>query len=203
MTAIAQRKVLVLNRGWTPIDVISVRRAIKLVSCDDHGEPKARIIDVDEQFRLYTWADWSEMMPKDGEPVIRSASRAHRIPEVILLSRYNKLRQQGLRFSRRTIYKRDNNQCQYCGCRPGTAELTLDHVIPRCQGGQTTWENCVVACWQCNSRKAGKTPEQAGMKLLRKPFKPKYHFYRGDYRCKSWEALLGAAYWEVELQNDN
>jgi len=204
MSAVANRKVLVLNRGWNPIAVVSLERAMCLIVGTVQGtdEPKARIIDPNQDFRLFSWADWSKLKAAEGEQVIRSAKDNFRIPEIILLSRYNKLPQQRVHFSRRTIYRRDGNQCQYCGCKPGTSELTIDHVKPRAQGGLTTWENCVLACTDCNRKKADRTPEQARMKLLKKPYKPKFTLYRGDYRCKSWEQILGVAYWETELESD-
>ena len=78
-----------------------------------------------------------------------------------------------MKFNRRNIFARDNNQCQYCGQKFPTSELSLDHVIPRSQGGQSTWENIVCACVECNVRKGGRTPKQAHMTLIRKPEKPK------------------------------
>jgi 5-methylcytosine-specific restriction endonuclease McrA len=205
MTALANRKVLVLNRGWTPIAVVSMERAFRLITGSVKGssEPKARIIDPANDFRTFTWEDWSLLQPSHDGERIRGAKRDYRIPEVILLSRYNKLPQQRVHFSRRTIYRRDGNQCQYCGKKPGTECLNIDHVTPRSQGGQTTWENCVLACIECNTRKADRTPEQARMVLLRKPVKPKFTLFKGEYRCKSWEQFLGEAYWETELANDN
>lgn len=203
MSILTQRKVLVLNRGWNPIAVVTLERAMCLI-CSEYanGEPKARIMDPSTEFKLYTWADWAQLVPADGEEAIRSGKRNFRIPDIVLLSRYNKLPQQRVHFSRRTIYKRDGNMCQYCGIKPGTAELSIDHVLPRSRGGTTTWENCVLACTRCNKKKADRTPEECGMKLMRKPKKPHFTFYKGDYKCKSWEAILGVAYWETELQHD-
>jgi 5-methylcytosine-specific restriction endonuclease McrA len=204
MTAIASRKVLVLNRGWSPVNVVGMEAALGLVNRKPEGEPTARIIDVFDQYRTYTWSEWAELTPRHDEERIRGVSQDYRIPEVLLLSKYNDLPQQrGARFSRRTIYRRDGNQCQYCGCKPGTEFLNIDHVIPRAQGGLTTWENCVLSCFDCNTRKRDRTPAQAGMKLIRKPFKPKFTLFRGDHRCKSWETWLGEMYWNVELENDN
>lgn len=203
MSVLARRKVLVLNRGWHPIGVVTLEKAICLaVSTYNNGEPKARILDPTQEFRLFTWADWSALAPVVGEESIRSAKQDFRIPEIILLTRYSKFPNQRTNFSRRTIYRRDGNTCQYCGLKPGTAELSIDHVLPRSRGGKTTWENCVLCCTNCNRKKADKTPEEARMKLRRKPVKPKFSIYSGEYRCKSWEALLGAAYWETELAHD-
>lgn len=204
MSALANRKVLVLNKGWNPIGVVPLERAMCLiVGTYKDGEPKARILDATQDFKLFTWEDWSKLKAGEEESVIRGVKQNYRIPEIILLARYNRMPQQRIQFSRRTIYRRDNNQCQYCGKRPGTSELSIDHISPRSQGGLTTWENCVLACTDCNRKKADRTPEQCGMKLLRKPYKPKFTLYKGEYRCKSWESLLGAAYWEVELQHDS
>lgn len=211
---VGQRKVLVLNKGWNPIAVVSLERAMCLVMGTVHEKgrvvlgpdgrpmPKAQIIDATQDFRQFTWEDWSSLIAAEGESVVRSAKNSYRIPEIILLSRYNKLPQQRVHFSRRTIYRRDGNQCQYCGCKPGTSELTIDHIKPRAQGGLTTWENCCLACTKCNRRKADRTPEQAGMKLARKPFKPKFTLYKGDFKCQSWVDLLGVAYWNTELESD-
>jgi 5-methylcytosine-specific restriction endonuclease McrA len=200
---LAQKKVLVLNKSWTPIKIIPLEEALKKVagtySC---GTPKARIIDCVNDFQSFTWDDWTELRPSNGEVGMRSVNTVFRIPEVIQYTRYDKLGSQAVHYNRRTIYRRDNNTCQYCGKKKPGNELSLDHVHPRCQGGLTTWENIVVACTDCNARKAGRTPQEAGMKLLRKPVRPKHNFYAGDVRIKSWEQFLGEAYWLTELEHD-
>jgi 5-methylcytosine-specific restriction endonuclease McrA len=76
------------------------------------------------------------------------------------------------RFTRVNVFTRDGFRCQYCGARRAMADLNYDHVVPRVRGGRTSWENIVTSCYPCNGRKGSRTPEQAGMKLLRKPFKP-------------------------------
>ena len=88
-----------------------------------------------------------------------------RVPEVVALSGYDRTAGGPVTFSRRNIFKRDHYTCQYCGAQPGSEELTLDHVVPRSQGGVSSWENCVLACMACNKRKADRTPEQARMHL--------------------------------------
>lgn len=206
MSAIlTSRKVLVLNKNWTPVQTVTLRDAItKLTDTYDNGTPKARIIEP-ESYRAMTWADWSELKPLVDDESIASANASFRIPEIILLSKYERLPRPKAQFSRRTLYKRDKMMCQYCGAQPGSEELTIDHVTPRAQGGLTTWENCVLACVECNRFKADRTPRQAGMVLRSVPKKPAASFFRFDTfkPVKSWEAFLGTAYWVVELDNEN
>jgi hypothetical protein len=201
--SLAQRKVLVLNKSWTAIGVVTLEKALKKVGASyKDGTPKARIIDCVHDFQMLTWDDWSKLRPQEGEEGMRSVNAIFRIPEVIQYTRYDKLPSQKVHYNRRTIYRRDNNVCQYCGKKKPGSELSLDHVTPRCQGGLTTWENIVVACTDCNARKAGRTPKEAGMVLLSVPKKPKYNFFPGDVRIKSWEQFLGEAYWLTELEHD-
>ncbi len=84
-----------------------------------------------------------------------------------MLDSYDRLPSAAVSFSRRNLFKRDHWTCQYCGLQPGGDELTIDHMVPRSQGGTSTWENCVLACVTCNKRKADRTPQQAGLKLRR------------------------------------
>ena len=171
------RKVLVLNKAWQAVNIVPLQDAITMLFPENGQIPRARIIDVNQDFATFTWDDWSKIQPQDDEMVIRGVGRDFKIPEVILLSYYDKPARSRVRFSRRTIYKRDNNQCQYCGKTPGTEELTIDHVLPRCLGGETSWTNCVVACVSCNSRKDDKTLKQCGMRLLKEPHKPKFDLF--------------------------
>lgn len=204
MSCLKKRKVLVLNKGWSAIGVVSLERALTMlfVTYKD-GTPKAKIVDPTKEFQTFTWADWSKLIPKSSEDCIKGVNYLFRIPEVILLSQYGRLPHHKIHFSRRTLYKRDNNRCQYCGCTPGTEELTIDHITPRSRGGKTTWENCVLACVACNSKKANRTPEECGFKLLTQPKKPMIRLTQGDIKVKSWETFLGEAYWNVVLDNDN
>jgi 5-methylcytosine-specific restriction endonuclease McrA len=194
------KRVLVLNKNWTPLDTIPLPEALgKLVSTYDNGLPKAKVVHPTEYYPL-TWADWSEMRPEKDEDVVRCARFVFKIPEVILLSKYDKIKKPRNTFSRRLIFKRDNYTCQYCGKKPGSEELNIDHVLPSSKGGLTTWENCVLSCVECNSRKADRTPQQAGMHLNRMPCKPPYAMMKGEtIQVKSWEAFLGECYWNVPL----
>jgi 5-methylcytosine-specific restriction endonuclease McrA len=153
-------------------------------------------------FQQYTWEDWTKLRPREGEPFIRAVRFCLRVPEVITLTRYDRVPDKTVTFSRRNIYKRDRYTCQYCGARPRSEELTIDHVIPRSQGGTSTWENCVLACLDCNAKKGNRTPEQARMPLRRKPFRPAWKpmYVWHNVRIASWSKFLSEAYWNVELE---
>lgn len=201
MGVLAHKRCLVLNKTWTPVGTVTLQRAIiMLFSTYKNGEPKARIIEP-ESFQTFTWDDWSQIKPLATDEVIVSAHMDFKVPEIILLSKYERLPQPKVHFSRRTLYKRDNMTCQYCGGRPGSSELTIDHVIPRSRGGETSWENCTLACVECNARKANRTPAEAKMKLLSEPKKPRTHMFRCDAikPIKSWESFIGTAYWDVGI----
>lgn len=199
-TTFAQRRCLLLNKTWTPIGTISLARALaKLVNFYPNGEPKARIID-HTSYQAFTWEDWRALRPHATDEVISAGNFYFRIPEVILLTRYDRLPQPKVHFSRRNLFRRDSMTCQYCGSQPGGSELTIDHILPRSQGGPTTWENCVLCCVDCNRKKANRTPEQAKMKLMKKPKMPHAALKFDSVKpVKSWEAFLGEAYWNVGI----
>lgn len=193
--AVLERPTLVLNRHWQPVHVATVARSLVML-----WNEAARVVDPDD-FRAYSWSDWAALSPRDGEPFIRTVNFRLRVPEVITLTHYDRFRQSTVTFSRRNIFKRDHTTCQYCGKRPGTSELTIDHVLPRSLGGTSTWENCVLACTSCNARKANRTPEQAGMKIRQKPVRPAWKpmYAATTVRIESWSKFLSEAYWNVTL----
>lgn len=195
---VLQRPTLVLNRNWQPVRVATVARSLVLL-----WNEVARVVDPDT-YQLFTWADWAKLRPRDGEPVIQAVRFQLRVPEVIALTHYDRVPFGTVTFSRRNVFKRDHYACQYCGTQPGTEELTIDHVIPRSHGGETSWENCVLACVDCNKRKANRTPEQAGMHLRRKPARPAWRpsYANHHVRIASWAKFISEAYWTIELEND-
>ena len=115
-----------------------------------------------------------EVIEHSRDKTIRSANRTWPMPSVVRLVRGFKRDRLKTKFSRINVYARDGFTCQYCGIRGMTEDLTFDHVIPRAQGGKTSWENVVAACRSCNMSKADRTPKEAGMRLLRVPKKPAY-----------------------------
>ncbi|MFC1860199.1 HNH endonuclease [Chloroflexota bacterium] len=141
--------VLVLNQNYEPLNICRARRAVVLI-----------------------YRGKAEML-ENGSGFIHSASYTFPLPSVIRVVYMIKRPRPQRKLTRLEIFNRDKYTCQYCGKE--SRQLTLDHVIPRYKGGEHTWVNLVSACVPCNRRKAGRTPEQAGMKLLNRPSPP-----RGD-----------------------
>lgn len=197
---ILQRPALVLNSRWAPIRTTTIREAICLVV-----KESARIIEPDT-YRVHdlrSWSDVSRVRARVEGEVVRSARMVLLPPEVILLTTYDGQGERSVIFSRRNLFKRDRHTCQYCGVQPGPEELTIDHVVPRSQGGVSSWENCVLACVNCNKMKANRTPDQAGMAMRKVPKKPRWTAIQqipAQIRRESWERFLSRAYWEVELE---
>jgi 5-methylcytosine-specific restriction endonuclease McrA len=163
---VLSRPTLVLNRSWQPIHVTTVVRALVMLWNDS-----ARVVEP-EEYRVYDWEEWLTLAPAEGASCIRTPRVRVRVPEVVALQHYDRLPLASVTFSRRNVAKRDHHTCQYCGAQPGVEGLTIDHVVPRAQGGQSSWSNCVAACLKCNARKADRTPEQAGMRLRKSPARP-------------------------------
>ena len=199
--------VLVLNKMFMAIHIISVRRAFCLLVKD-----LAEVVSLEDgQFSTYSFKTWREVSEyrlnnfrQEDDDWVRTVSTAIQVPRVIRLVGYERLPKQTVKFNRRNIFARDNNQCQYCGKKFATSDLSLDHIVPRSQGGGSSWENVVCACIKCNVRKGGRTPKQAHMGLIRKPEKPKrsplLNMKLTSKKYQSWKTFLDNAYWSVELK---
>lgn len=143
--SLMQEPVLVLNATYEPINVTAVRRAMVLL--------------------LKGVAQAEEMHSSE----VHSVAHSHKVPSVIRLLAYRHIPQQSRALSRKNILLRDRNTCQFCGKVFPSSELTLDHVMPRSRGGRSSWENLVACCYRCNNNKGDRTPEEAGLRLARKP----------------------------------
>mgnify|MGYP001562752771 CR=1 FL=1 len=150
-----------------------------------------------------------EVIDEYPDRYVRSPSWQVRMPSVVRFLRPIH-RKRAIKFSRHNVYARDRARCQYCQARVARDGWTYDHVVPRAQGGRTTWENVVVSCVTCNQKKGGRTPAQAKMSLAATPVKPKRLpdttalalRYR-DGMPESWRDFLrNAVYWEAELEHD-
>lgn len=176
-SAAMQANVLALNRNYLAVQVISVRRAFCLLF-----KELAEVIHVDQgQYCSYDFDSWRELCElrhavgdrQDHEDWIKAVNFEIQVPRIIRLMYYDRIPKESVKFNRRNIFLRDGHRCQYCGKRYSSPRLSLDHVLPKSRGGQETWENIVCACLKCNVDKGGRTPCEAGMKLLQQPIKPK------------------------------
>jgi len=177
------KRVLVLNKSWIPVQVTNVKRAICLVYTG-----LGRFVDVDT-YQTYSFGSWCQLESKE---YIRGASVQVPVPSVIVLDRYNGLRAHTrVPFSRANLLKRDDYTCQYCSKQLRTNQLTIDHVVPKSRGGMTSWLNCAAACHKCNNKKDNNTPKEVGMKLLRQPFVPTGSFYMiGSLGNEKWKRFI-------------
>lgn len=198
--------VLLLNRLFMAVRVVSARRALTLLYRE-----LAEVVHIDDgHYLAYDFDDWVTVSAAKHrfEPELHDWIRTVRfqiaVPKIIRLLCYEKLPATGVKLNRRNLFARDQNRCQYCGRKCPTSELSLDHVIPRSQGGTNTWENIVCACIRCNVRKGGRTPHQANMALISKPTKPRRSpvltIKLSDSKYASWKQFLDFAYWNVELK---
>ena len=174
------QRTLLLTQGYEPIQIISWQRAITLLFLDK--------VEVVHEY--------------DAE--IRAPSLVLRVPSIVRLLKTFRRHAKPVKFSRVNIYARDQHRCQYCGVRCTIDQLTYDHVIPRSHGGKTAWDNIVSACYACNSKKANRTPQQAGMKLLAQPKRPTWMpevQIRVSTRSVP-EAWRDYVYWTGEIDSD-
>lgn len=198
-------RVLVLNKHYMAVRVVNVRRAFSLLFRD-----LAEVITCEDgtygNYDFASWREISELKQRFEGPQndwIHTVQFDIAVPRIIRLLFYDRLPRQTVKFNRRNLFARDRNHCQYCGRKFPTSELSLDHVIPRRMGGKSTWENIVCACTECNGKKGGRTPKQAGMRLIGRPVKPRrnpvIHVHLNHERYRSWKQFLDHAYWSVEL----
>lgn len=192
--------VLVLNKSFLPVHITSLKRALILLY---QGVAKA----VDENYRTFAFDSWKDISVLNKTQSVGLVNKFIRVPRVILLINYDKVPKRYIKFSRANIFLRDKNKCQYCGKEFKKNNLNLDHVIPRAYGGISSWENIVCSCIKCNRVKGGRTPEEAGMKLMRKPKKPEwspyYHISLTNILYKEWMPFLNLVdntYWHIELE---
>ncbi len=150
-----RESVLVLNQDYQAIGVCSVERAFVLVLLKK-----------------------AEMLSDFPDRKLRSVSADFSFPSIIRLYRYVSLPYKRVNLSRHNVFKRDRNRCVYCGSKDS---LTIDHVHPKSQGGRDSWDNLVTACQKCNAKKGSLTPEQAGMELQYKPFRPSFVMFLSNF----------------------
>ncbi len=170
--------VLVLNRFYMAVHVVAVRRALVLLYRE-----LAEVINIEDgrycNYDFPTWMELSQFILSepdnqiDDHDLVHSVNFSLMIPRVVRLNFYDKVPKLTMRFNRRNLFARDAHTCQYCARTLSLSQLSFDHVIPRCRGGKTTWENVVCCCLRCNTKKGDQLPDEVGMKLIRHPARPR------------------------------
>jgi len=208
-------RVLVLNSSYSPIDVTTVKKGMKLLF-----KEKAEVVSVDEGiYANYNFSSWSEvsLLRKDfwdennSYDYFGTDNYVLGIPKVIRLTAYNKI-PVTIRLNRRNIILRDNHTCSYCNKKKNLSELNIDHIVPKSKGGKNTRDNLTCSCFDCNTKKRDRTPRQAGMKLVKPPKKPSIYLMFKRYfdifqneKYAEWksffpEDFLSEIYMSVELK---
>jgi 5-methylcytosine-specific restriction endonuclease McrA len=198
--------VLVLNRFYLAVHVISVRRAFILLYREG-----AEVVHIEDgQYANYDFTTWCEVssfraMERKAphEDWLRAVNFEIQVPRIIRLLKYDRVPRKSLRFNRRNIFARDGNRCQYCGRSLPMSQLSIDHVLPRSRGGETTWDNVVCSCLACNTHKGGRTPQEAHMRLMTRPAEPKTNpilaMKLNNPKYQSWRTFLPTASAAVDL----
>jgi len=158
------KRVLVLNQDFSPVSICTIQRAFLLV-----------------------YLDKADLVTRANGSMIRTVTRSFPMPSVIRLKNYVHIPYKGVVLTRQNVFKRDGFRCQYCGT---SRDLTLDHVVPKAKGGKTTWVNLVTACKTCNARKGDYTPEEIGLTILTRPFRPSYVMFLRDYSGYAYEEWI-------------
>ena len=193
MSSLNKDIVLVLNKHWqainisTPADALSMMYANTATGLDIRGK--------DDMVPL-TWKEWVSLSCAEDDNFVKTIQGNIKIPKIIILCRYDKVPKKRPKITRKGIWIRDQGICQYTGKKINPNEGNIDHVIPKSRGGVTDWTNCVLAHKKVNAKKADRTPEEAGLKLIRQPFVPKelpVSFYlTNKYNIQEWEMFLNS-----------
>ena len=197
--------VLVLNRHYMAIRVVTARRAFVLLYRD-----VAEVIDIEEgQFSNYDFDSWRELSVLRAEEKcsyddwVQAVNFEVQVPRVVRLIRFDRQHMATLRLNRRNLLARDGHCCQYCGKSLPASQLSLDHVMPRSRGGETSWENVVASCVKCNTKKGSRTPQEARMELRTNPKKPTHNpmltIKLGNPKYQSWKSFLPKGSWLMDV----
>ena len=190
MNYIDKHNVLILNKHWIPINTTTAKHSFALMYSEN---AKGIMIEEDKVVPL-EWNEWVSLNLNETDRKIKTVTGFIKIPTVIVLNYYDKIPKQTIKFTQKSLWERDNFTCQYTNKKVTRTNGNIDHVIPKSQGGKTSWENCVIAHKEINALKADRTPEQAGLKLLKKPSAPRImpvSFYiRNIEEVKDWELFL-------------
>jgi 5-methylcytosine-specific restriction endonuclease McrA len=210
MTSLIDAPTLVLNKSLDAICIEPFKETLSKVFSD-----RAKFVD-DETFQHLTWQEWFDQfsIPVEDEgdygyQWINVTKFKVRLPRIIVLTEYNKTPHTRIRLTRRNLLIRDGYRCQYTNKKVSSRTGTIDHIMPKCRGGLTTWANCVISTFEVNVKKGGRTPKEAGLRLLNPPKEPRWsplYAYADQERPEEWKNFVRTdqwnefGYWDVELE---
>ena len=186
-----QNTVLVLNRCWQAINIQSQADAISMMYDDT-----ATGLDIrgEDYMVPLKWEDWIKLPYDEALPHIKTINLQIRIPKVVVLCNFDRVPTKRPKFTAKNVWIRDDGTCQYSGKKLTYKSGNIDHIIPKSRGGRTTWTNCVLAHVDINSKKADRTPEESGLRLIRKPVVPKELpislTIKNSHNIKEWDVFL-------------
>lgn len=190
-SALHEKTVLVLNRHWQAIHAKTPAEAFCMLAT---GSATALDITEDGSMVPLRWEHWLALPVREGDRSVSTVRGAVRVPTVVIACNFARVPMRRPSFSLRAIWERDGGVCQYTGRPLSPGEGNIDHVVPRSRGGQTSWENCVLAHREVNSKKGSRLPEEAGLRLRRAPEAPRAvpatHLIRNTHRIADWEHFL-------------
>jgi 5-methylcytosine-specific restriction endonuclease McrA len=183
--------VLVLNRNWQAVNSTTPAHAFCLMSS---GAAMGMNMQGLDYMAPVTWEEWLGLPVREGDMSVGCVRGGIRVPTVIIATRFNRVPMRRPKFSFRALHERDGGRCQYTGRKLHPGEGNIDHIVPRSRGGATTWKNCVLSCKRINNRKANRTPEEAGLTLLKEPDSPRTlpvtSFLRNTHGIPDWNHFL-------------
>lgn len=183
--------VLVLNRNWQAIHAKTPSEAFCMLAT---GAATALDVQGEEAIVPVKWDEWLKLPVRECDHAVQTPRGAVRMPTVIIAVNYAKVPLRRLGFGRRGIWERDGGVCQYTGRKLLPDEGNIDHIIPRSRGGKSTWDNCVLAHREVNSRKGSRLPHEAGLALRRQPVAPRAIpvslQIRNAHGVRDWERFL-------------
>lgn len=191
MNTIRQETVLVLNRCWQAINIKSPAEAISMMYDDS-----ATGLDVrgEDNMVPLKWEDWISLPYDENSSYIKTVNLQIKIPKIIVLSNFDRVPYKRPKFTTKNLWIRDGGICQYTGKKLTPNNGNIDHIIPKSRGGKSIWTNCVLSHKEINAKKADRTPEESGLKLIRKPLAPKELplslYIKNKHNIKEWDIFL-------------
>ncbi len=191
MDYLHQSTVLVLNKNWQAINVKTPAEALSMMIAGT--ATGLNVIGHDDMIPL-CWNDWKSLHVTDNEPFVSTVKGKIKIPKIIVLCNFNQVPKRRPKFTAKNLWERDKGMCQYTGKKLSPKEGNIDHVIPRSRGGQTSWTNCVLSHKDINAKKGNKTPNEAGLKLLKQPIEPvsmpTTAYIKNNHNIPEWKWFL-------------